>query len=324
VAAVTLDSRETTPAHPRRVYSAPVRSLTLPAFREPGGLGALFDVLLERGGAAADAFGRAGHRYLGPALHYYARLEERPELRDLLLEWLEGQPGERSNELNEELRRSVPGPRLLALPDYRTFAVAYAYVLAGVACLCREAEAHGLCVLLDEAEFYAALDAAHRAFADNLFGCYALATLRAGEGRRGEEALERGGQEVHRRLPLRCREEQPLACVFFLTPQPQGLAALEQWVELARHGVELSPLRPADYAELYERIHRVYAEAHPGFSLPVKLARPMGEFLHAALAAGAVGNPRGVLKLLVEFLDLCRLAPQHLGAVLGDLGRLFA
>jgi hypothetical protein len=50
----------------------------------------------------------------------------------------------------------------------------------------------------------------------------------------------------------------------------------------------------------------------------------MGEFLHAALSSGAIGNPRAVLKLLVEFLDICRLAPHHLGAVLDDLGRLFS
>ena len=75
---------------------------------------------------------------------------------------------------------------------------------------------------------------------------------------------------------------------------------------------------------MYERIHRVYETAHPGFSLPGKLARPMGEFLHAALAAGAIANPRAVLKLLVEFVDICRLSPHHLGAVLDDLGRLFA
>jgi hypothetical protein len=324
VGAATLDSREATPAHPRRVYSALVRTLTLPATHEPGGLGALFDVLLERGRETSAGLWHGAHRYLDPALHYYSRLSDRPELRDLLLEWLEGQPGERSDELNEHLRRAAPGPRLLALPDYRTFAVAFAYVLGGIACLCREAGGKGLCVLLDEAEFYAALDAEHRAFADNLFGCYSLAALGEGQARRGEESLERGGQEVHRRLPLRHRPDQPLACVFFLTPHPQGLRALDQWVDLSRHAVELSPLKPAHYAELYDRIHRVYAEAHPGFALPRELARPMGDFLHAALATGAIGNPRGVLKLLVEFLDLCRLAPHHLGAVLADLGRLFA
>lgn len=326
VGTATLDSRETTPAHPRRVYASLVRSLTLPGSGagEPGGLGALFDAVSDHPGGPPAAGGCGDHRYLGPALHYYARLADRPELRELLMEWLEGQPGERSNERNDLLHRAVPGPRLLALPDYRTFAAPYAYLLGGIACLCRDAGSRGLCLLLDEAEFYAALDAEHRAFADNLFGCLALATVGEEGARRGEEALARGGQEVHRRLPLRHRADQPLACVFFLTPHPQGLQALDQWVDLSRHAVELAPLRPAHYAELYERVHRVYSEAHPGFSLPGEVVQPMGEFLHAAVSTRAIENPRGVLKLLVEFLDLCRLAPHHVGAVLDDLGRLFA
>ncbi len=324
VARATLDGRETTPAHPRRVYSVLVRGLTQPGSREAGGLPALFDMLLAAGHVPLAASARGAHRYLDPALYYYARLSEEPALRDLLVEWIEGQPGECSNELNELVRRRVPGPRLLALPDYRTFAAIYAYLLGGIACLVRAAGAQGLCVLLDEAEFYAALGAEDRTFADNLFGCWALAALAGERPRRGEDAIARGGQEVHRRLPLLHRPDQPLACIVFLTPEPGGLRALDAWVDISRHTVEIGPLGSKDHAELYERVHAVYRAAHPGFALPPAMAKPMGEFLHAALAAGALANPRGVLKLLVEFLDVCRLVPQRLEAFLADLGRLFA
>jgi hypothetical protein len=319
----TLDGREITPAHPRRVYSALVRGLTLPGRREAGGLPALFDALLASGYAPLAVSSRGAHRYLDPALHFYGRLGEEPALRDLLVEWIEGQPGEHSDVLNGLIRGSVPGPSLLAMPDFRTFAAVYAYLLGGIACLVRTAGARGLCVLLDEAEFYAALDAEHRAFADNLFGCWALASLGGETGRRTAEHVARGGQEVHRRLPLVHRPDQPLACVVFLTPEPKGLRALDFWVDLQRHMVEIGPLGSRDYAELFDRVHTVYRAAHPGFALPLESAQPMGELL-AALAAGALANPRGVLKLVVELFDVYRLTPHRLAAFLADLDHLFA
>jgi hypothetical protein len=258
----------------------------------------------------------------GPAL-YYAGLAKEPAHRDLLLEWIEGQPGEWSDSLNPMLHKYLPGPRLLALPDFRTFGSIYAYLLGGIACLCREAGAEGLLLLVDEAESYAALGAEDRSFAETVFGCYALSCLPDGVARRGEDAIPKGGQTVHRGVPLRYQLEQPLACAFFLTPDPSGLEMLAGWVDLRRHVVELSPLQPAHYEALYERVYGIYCTAHPDFALPPALSRPMGEFLHAALACGVITNPRAALKLVVEFLDICRLAPHAIEAMIKDFSRLF-
>ena len=267
---------------------------------------------------------RRAHRYLDPARLYYAGLAEHPELREVLRFWIEGQPGEWSRDLNPLLRRQVPGPRLLALPDYRTFGHVYAYLLGGLSCLCRELGYAGLALLVDEAEFYAALCAEDRAFAETVFGCWALACLSDEQARQGEAALRKGGQEVHRRLPLRHRPDQPLACCFFLTPDPQGLAALDTWVDLARHQVELAPLEPAHYGELYERVLGIYGAAHPGFEVPAGVTDAMGRMLYGALHCGALANPRAVLKLLVEVLDVCRLCSHRLPGLMGDLSRVIA
>ncbi len=323
VAVVTLDSREVTAAHPRRIYRMLMRSLTLPGCAEQGGLAPLFEELLAQGYLPRSPRARDAHRYLDPALTYFAALADEPALRDLLLDWIEGQPGEWSGVLNRLVKRVVPGPRLLALPDFRTFGSVYAYLLGGVAHLCQQAGGRGLCLFIDEAEFYAALGAQNRGFADTVFGCYALACLRDDQALQGEESIPKGGQAIHRRLPLRFRPDQPLACVFFLTPDPVGLEALGTWVDLRRHTVELTPLGPEHYSELYQRVVTLYGVAHPGFIMPAALALPMGDFLHAALACGLVSNPRSVLKLVVELLDLCRLAPHHLATVMQDLDRLF-
>jgi len=229
---------------------------------------------------------RRAHRYLDPARLYYAGLAEHPELREVLRFWIEGQPGEWSRDLNPLLRRQVPGPRLLALPDYRTFGHVYAYLLGGLSCLCRELGYAGLALLVDEAEFYAALCAEDRAFAETVFGCWALACLRDDQARRGEADIRKGGQEVHRKLPLRHEAGQPLACCFFLTPDPLGLAALDAWVHLDRHLVELARLQPSDYEEFHERVRAIYRAAHPGFELPAGVAGPMGRLLDAALECG--------------------------------------
>lgn len=324
VAAVTLDGREVTPAHPRRIYRRLVRSLRLPGQREVGGLRPLFDTLLTTRFVPRPSHKQGGHRYLDPAFLYYAALAEEPALQELLVDWIEGQPGEWSDELNKQLRRHVPGPRLLALPDFRTFGSIYAYLLGGIAYLCQKAGAQGLCLLIDEAEFYAALGAENRGYADEVFGCYALACLPDGEARQGADQVKKGGQAVHRSLPLRFRPDQPLACVFFVTPDPAGLEALGRWVNLDKHRITLEPLSQEHYQELYHRAYAIYRAAHPNLALPESVAQPMGEFLHAALAAGVIRNPRAALKLLIELFDICRLSPARLKAVMDDLRRLFA
>jgi len=323
VAVATLDSREATPARPRRVYRALIRGLALPDGSGGGGLGPLFDRLRSRGHVPLPSSRQGAHRYLDPALLYHAGLAGEPALQELLLEWIDGEPGERSEQLNKLLRRRVPGPRLLALPDFRTFGSIYAYLLGGVACLCREAGYEGLCVLLDEAEFYAALRAEDRAFAETVFACWALACLQPGQALRSEGDIRKGGQAVHRAVPLRHCADQPLSCVFFLTPDPAGLEALGRWVDLERHQVEIAALQPRHYRELYERIYSIYRRAHPDLALGDEVSGPMGELLHAALACGALPNPRSSLKLVVELLDIVRLAPRHLGAVMDDLVGLF-
>ena len=314
VGRVVLDEAEAAPSHPKRVYRQLVNSLRFPD-REERGLQPLFEGAQ---GNLPETFFQKDHpdfhAYLSPALAYYSRLKQAPELRDLLLDWVGGHPSLSNRELERELRREtrLRGQRLYALMDYRPWAHLYAYLAGGIAYLVRQAGYKGLCLLFDEAEFYALLNRASRDFADLLFGYYSAASV----GQDGVlfelDEAPRGGHSVHRAFPPLYKEKQHLYTVFAMTDDPRGTAALERILPPSSFAC-LSPLRLEDYQELCRRVLDIYELVYPELEVGKTVEKPMGEVVFQGVTRQALENPRQVLKFVMELLDFSRLRRERIG-----------
>ena len=160
VARVVLDEEECSPSQPRRVYRALCNSLRYPDRKERG-LQPLFDGAVD--GLPDSFFDKDSsdyHHYLSPTLAYYRRLDEEETAGELLLDYIGGHPSLSNRELERELRGAtgLRGHRLYALMDYRPWAHLYTYLVGGLAYLVERAGYRGICLLFDEAEFYALLN----------------------------------------------------------------------------------------------------------------------------------------------------------------------
>jgi hypothetical protein len=337
VGEAALDDVDVTPAQPKRLYRALLSGLRYPERPERAlGLAPLLERLLETPGYPRASDDPAHHRYLDPALACLlaAKERERPELEALVVDWLEGQPASESKSHNARLAglfrgakegsklaaaRAARGTRLLALPDYRTFGHVYAYVLGGLAAAARDAGWRGIALLVDEAEFYELLRGEQREHAKNVLACLALATRGPGRVCFDVEKLRRGGQPAHRKLPAVYAADQPLYAAVALTPVERMRELLAELVPLEQCTTELEPLSSADYAQLFARVTERYPVPFERAALLTRLAPVMGRALHAAVASGALATPRAVLKVIVEFLDVVRLAPAHAAAFARDL-----
>lgn len=336
VGEAALDDRDVTPAQPKRLYRALLSSLRYP--EQPGrpmGLAPLLERLLGTPGYPRASADPRHHRYVDPGVACLIAARERgkPELEALVVDWLEGQPASESKGHNAQLAglfrgaregsrlaaaRAARGPRLLALPDYRTFGPVYAYVLGGLATAARDAGWRGIALLVDEAEFYELLRGEQREHARTVLACLALATRGPGRVCFDVGGLRRGGQPAHRKLPAVYVEDQPLYAAVAMTPvdrMKELLADLVPWEQCA---IELAPLSSADYAVLFARVTERYPVPFERAALLTRLAPAMGRALHAAVASGALATPRAVLKVIVEFLDVVRLAPAHAAAFARD------
>lgn len=313
VARVVLDEEECSPSQPRRVYRALCNSLRFPD-QEERGLKPLFDRAAER---LPDSFFKSGngryHHYLSPVLAYYRQLEDEA-VAELLLDYIGGHPSLSNRELERELRQAtrVRGQRLYALMDYRPWAHLYTYLVGGLAYLVERSGYDGLCLLFDEAEFYALLNRAARDFADLLFGYYAAAALGPEGVLFDLEEAPRGGHAVHRSFPPLYRARQNLYTVFAMTDDPRGTAALERLLPPA-HFACLSPLRLEDYQELCRRVLDLYESVYPELEVGSRVEKPMGEVVYQGVQTQALENPRQVLKFVMELLDFSRLRRDQIG-----------
>lgn len=354
VAWATLSAQETSPAHPGRVHRALMHGLTYPDRRQAAGegLGPLLDRAIYAPAAieAFDLFARdartaPAHRYLTPALRYWGVLEDpdfvssrrsvrsAPErsadavgdARDLLLQWLQGDPHSNTDDANQTLS-AVTGlsDKLYALKDYRPWARIWAYVLSGVSTLVRACGYRGLVVLLDEAEFYSLLGSQERAHARTLFKALTWAAIGPREDLPfTEEDLAGGGQGLIRDLPARWRDDAGLLAVFAMTPSPDGDVALQGAVP-SDGRMELPHLEAADYRLLVERVLRTCDEARPG-KIPLdRLVGPLSDLVVLLQRAGRVQNPRHAMKLVIELMDIAFFRPQDLATAITDLRRVLA
>ncbi|MBM4061075.1 MAG: hypothetical protein FJ265_08260 [Planctomycetes bacterium] len=258
---VVLDPLEVPPTHPKRLYTEIVRNLRLPNSADRG-FGTLAHELCESG-AHRHRRGGSFSRFFSPYLHALHANDE--EAIALLRDYVEGEEIDTQEAGLHLFRLGWSSPRLLALSDYRTYGRMYMHMIGTLATWVRDAGHRGLLVLFDEVEYVDALAPDLRDYAIQVLMHFAAATLAPESLRFDPESLYRGGQPVHRSLPLRYRPDQPLAAVFALTPLDNARAIYELMVKGGCHSIDLQPLRHAHVDELMMRLYDLYRRAHPGF-----------------------------------------------------------
>lgn len=311
---VVLDDEEVSPSHPKRVYRELVRRLHYPDKLGVTGLEPLLEAAAELPGFLSPSSPHY-HRYLSPAVAYHRELRPGTPLRAELLDWLEGHPGISNLELEKSLRAEtrLRSQRLYALMDFRPWAHLYAYLVGGISWLARQVGYTGLAILFDEAEFYALLNSSGKEFAEVLFGYYAAAALGRERVEFDLDAAPRGGHAVHRGFPpIYSEGQQPIYCLFAMTEDPLGVNLLKRILGEERI-VPLVPLGLEDYQELCRRVVDLYKRAYPDFTVGAEVQNPMGQVVYRGVERGVFGNPRQVLKFVMDLLDYSRLRRDQIG-----------
>ena len=319
---IVLDKDEVPPSHPQRVYRALCTQLRYPD-QELTGLRPLLDKVRppERFFQPRSSL---YHHYLSPALAFWQRLPEDDPLQDELCDWIGGHPSVPSQELQARLRQQtgLRGQRLYALKDYRPWAHIYSYLVGGLSYLAQRAGYAGLVLLFDEAEFYALLNSTGREFADLVFGYYCSAALGTERSHFNLDQAKRGGQAVHRTFPPLYQAQQALYTVFALTEDPAGIGSLRRVVGEDRLH-RLHSLTLADYQELCRKVVELYRQTYPDCRAGQVVQKPMGQVVYRGVERGILGNPRQVLKFVMELLDFSRLRPDEIGDYVSEVMERF-
>lgn len=327
----TLDSREVLPNRPRRIFHQLARGIRYPddPAIEPRGLKPLLEKAAKNGRIVRQWSSRNSpdyHPYIGPALFYMAvlsEMDEGEELTERLLDWIEGSEVASNVDLEKELCQMTGArTRLYALKDFRTVTHLYTLILGGIAELARQVGYRGLAVMVDEAEFYSVLRGEDRTFADILFRTFAAASLPRSVLRFDPDHLPKGGQAIHQSFSLRYKETQPFYCLFALTHDPEGKAALENSIPGNRF-MELTPFTTEDYITLSRRVLSLYRLAQAEFEPGRNLATVMAKVIEPCHLCGLIENPRQALKFITEVVDITRHCPEHLKPMLADLKKRF-
>lgn len=264
-ARVTLDPLEMPPTHPKRLYRAILDGLRLPGTADVG-FGPLAHALCESQDHCR-AEGLAFSRVLSPYLHALQSHDDAAIA--LLCDYVAGEDVDAS-EVNPMLRRiGWRGPSVLTLSDFRTYGRLYVNLVGTLACWIADAGYQGLVVLFDEVEYVDALPGPELRLALEVLKHFAAVTLpRASLGFDPDDPadLYRGGHEVHRMIPLRFREEQPLAVVFALTPLEEVERSYRRIVSAGQTSLRLRPLRPAHLDQLMLNVELLYQRGYPEFA----------------------------------------------------------
>ncbi len=354
-ARVMLNPEETAPSHPKRVYRELVRSLEYPDLAGQTALG--LRPLLERAcqdedtldafqvtssGRAREELDDGAHLYLTPALRYYRAIahaqknpgrrliadeiddDEREEALTLLFHWLEGHPTISNTEIDDELRGLVGRQgRIYSMKDYRPWARIYGYLLSGLSRLCTTAGYEGLVVLVDEAEFYSLLSSANREYARNLFKALAYASVGDdGMVPFSREELDLGGMGILQDLPPRYHDESGLYTIFAMTPNAEGIEALQRAIpdEVI---TEIGRLEMDTYRQLVGRVTDHYRQARQDAEIPDAVEQALAKVVAGLLHSGFVENPRQAMKFIVEFLDLATTRREAMPEVIADLREMY-
>jgi len=262
-ARITLDPRENALHHPLRLYRHVADSVRSAEQVAPG-----FEALFERLGESPDHYrpdGARASRFFSPYLHAlrHGDAEQIGWLRDYARGDNVG-----AVEVNQVLARlRWSGLGVLRMSDYRTYGRMYVHLVGTLACWCADAGTRGLVLLFDEVERVDALAMDDRQYAFEVLRHYAAVTMDAADLAFDPESLYKGGHEVHRALPLRFKESQPLVTLFALTPLEEIRRQFESLTSSPAYDLRLAPLRPALLAELVERIAALYERAYAGHSV---------------------------------------------------------
>lgn len=303
-ARVTLDPRENALHHPLRLYRRIAQSVRMPG-RTGTGIELLVEPLVHSSDHLAPS-GKRASRFFSPFLHalVHGDEEEIGWLRDYV-----GGDNVASDEVNAVLDRlGWGGSRVLRLSDFRTYGRMFVHLVGTLAAWSADAGARGLVLLFDEVERVQALSGENRRYALEVLRHYAAVTMDRADLNFDPESLYKGGQAVHRSLPLRFRDDQPLAVVFALTPLEEIEQQFKSITESDTDGIRLPPLGPGYVPELVRRVAGVYVRAHPSFAPTDDTLRKIECEVADTLAEGE-GSFREAVRATVFLLDTERLQP---------------
>ena len=302
-ARIVLDPVEMPPSHPLSLYRAIVESLAHPD-EVARGLEPLFRRLVDSPEHAVPGASRAS-RFYTPFLH--ALRSDGTSLLDWMRDYVDGCYMD-VDEGNARLKRSGwQGQRLLTLSDYRTYGRMYAHLVGTLACWARDAGHQGLLLLFDEVEFVESLSKELLGYAAEVIKHYAAVCLPPERLSFDPEALYRGGQAVHRALPLRFAPDQPLCALCALTPLDFVRELFRDILADGDDDLSLPPLRRADQLELCERVESLYLRAYAPWRPEQDELAPLRIRLHGLLDA-TEGAPRAIVRSAVLGLDALRLS----------------
>lgn len=260
VSRITLDPTENALHHPLRLYRHIAESVrTLDQVTQG------FESLFEKLEGSPDHYrwdGAQASRFFSPYLHTLRKgsAVDIGWLRDYVRGDNIG-----SEEVNRVLSRiGWRGERVLRMSDFRTYGRMYVHLVGTLACWCRDAGTRGLVLLFDEVERVEALSYSDQEYAFEVLKHYAAVTMKPDDLAFDPDVLYKGGHPVHRSLPLKFREQQPLITIFALTPLEEIREQLASLTFSEAYDVFLAPLEPGCLRELVKKIGALYERAYPG------------------------------------------------------------
>lgn len=308
VARITLDPSENALHHPLRLYrhiAECVRTLD----QVTQGIVSLFEKL--EGSPDHYRFdGAQASRFFSPYLHTLRKgsAEDIGWLRDYVRGDNIG-----SEEVNRVLLRlSWFGERALRMPDFRTYGRMYVHLVGTLACWCKDAGARGLVLLFDEVERVEALCFSDQKYAFEVLRHYAAVTMDPEDLSFEPELLYKGGQKVHRKLPLLFRDSQPLISIFALTPLDEIREQFGSLTISTAYDVCLTPLEPGCLRDLVKKIAALYERAYPGHDVSSAAADVAHRRISEAFDGGH-DSFRDAVRSTVFLLDADRIGGPDLG-----------
>ncbi|MCA9320263.1 MAG: DUF2791 family P-loop domain-containing protein [Planctomycetes bacterium] len=300
-ARVVIDPRENKVTNPKRLYETIVASL-----RYPEGIGQGLDPLMQRLIDSKDHRSHLGgefSRFFSPYLHVLHVGDD--EGIGWMRDYLGGDTLE-SFALARALRHAgYRGPTPLALSDYRTYGRMYAHMLSTLAAWTEDAGFRGLVLLFDEVEFVDELNRENLRWAIEVLSHVAAICLPPESLGFDPELLYRGGHAVHQALPLRFRDDQPLAAVYALTPLSDIRMMMDRIVEDEALSIDLRTLGARELPKLVATIASLYADAYPDFVIDDEIVADFIPRIEDEIANGGSGA-RLMVRSTVQHLDAIR------------------
>lgn len=262
-ARLTLDPREQALHHPLRLYRHIAESIRT-ADRASSGFESLFERLADSPDHALWG-GRRASRFFSPYLYALRHGDE--EAIGWLRDYVRGDNLD-AEDVNRVLKRlRWRGPRALRMPDFRTFGRMYVHLVGTLAAWCADAGSRGLVLLFDEVERVDALAKADQQYAFEVLRHYAAVTIDPADLAFDPEELYKGGHAVHREIPLRFQDDQPLTTIFALTPLEEIEEAFSGVTATDRYDLRLASLQRGALPTLVDRIAAIHRVAYPHHEL---------------------------------------------------------